>query len=99
MLQVVPLHLGPVWQLENIRAFPFNQEGFLMGGGHMAHRLAGDMVCSGAPWGTSVVAVCPSARDTCPLASVTVESPLHQVLPGLPAFFCRPCAVYIRPNG
>src|SRR5918992_2797638 len=39
MLQVVPLHLAPVWQLENIRAFPFNQEGSLMGGGHMAHEL------------------------------------------------------------
>src|SRR5918992_356277 len=39
MLQVVPLHLAPVWQLENIRAFPFNQEGSLMGGGYMAHEL------------------------------------------------------------
>src|SRR6267142_1096605 len=39
LLQVVPLHLAPVWQPENIRAFPFNQEGSLVGGGHMAHEL------------------------------------------------------------
>jgi len=40
-----------------------------------------------------VVAVCPSARDTCPLASVHMVSPLHHVLPGLPAFFWNPSGI------
>src|SRR5216683_3531882 len=39
LLQVVPLHLAPVWQLEDIRTLPFHQEGSLVGGGHMAHEL------------------------------------------------------------
>src|SRR5688572_14391177 len=39
MLQVTPLDLAPVWQLEDIRTFPFHEEGSLMGGGHMAHEL------------------------------------------------------------
>jgi hypothetical protein len=33
------------------------------------------------------------------LASVQEASPLLHALPGLPAFFQRPCAVYIRPYG
>jgi hypothetical protein len=59
----------------------------------LAHRLAGDMGCSGVPCGTFVVAVCPSTRDTCPLASVHRVLPLHHVLPELPAFFCNPSGV------
>src|SRR5204863_8719031 len=38
------------------------------------------------PCGSVAVAGCPSARDTCPLASVSEASPLRHVLPGLPAF-------------
>jgi len=64
-----------------------------------AHRLARDIVCFRGPCGVFMVAVCPSARDTRPLASVRTASPLWHVLPGLPAFFDRPCAVYIRPHG
>src|SRR5882672_651241 len=39
LLQVTPLDLASVWQREDIRAFPFNQEGSFVGGGHMAHEL------------------------------------------------------------
>src|SRR5437867_11612367 len=39
MLQVASLDLAPVCQLENIRAFPFHQEGSLVSSGHVAHEL------------------------------------------------------------
>src|SRR5437867_4226598 len=35
MLQVASLDLAPVCQLENIRAFPFHQEGSLVSSGHV----------------------------------------------------------------
>src|SRR2546427_296456 len=41
---------------------------------------------------------CPSTRDTSPLVSVIAASRRRHALPGLPASFCQPCAVYIRPN-
>src|SRR5712692_865927 len=44
----------------------------------LTDRVAGTMVCSSISCGTFVVAVCPSARDTCSLESVTAESPLYQ---------------------
>jgi len=39
------------------------------------------------------VAICPRAR------SVRMMPPLRHVLPGLPAFFYQPYAVYMRPDG
>jgi hypothetical protein len=59
----------------------------------LAYRCVGDMVRSFVSCGSFAVEVCPSARDTCPLASVSMASPLRHTLPGLPAFFCQPCAV------
>src|SRR6266446_4892156 len=48
MLQVLSLHLAPVRQSEDIGAFPFNQEGAPVGGGHMAHelRIAKPTICN-----------------------------------------------------
>src|SRR6516162_10907136 len=40
----------------------------------------------------------PRTRDTSPLVSVRAASRLRHALPGLPAFFCPLCAVYIRPH-
>src|SRR6266568_4780638 len=39
LLQVTPLDLAPICQLEDICAFSFYQEGAPVGGGHMAHEL------------------------------------------------------------
>src|SRR5438128_6252406 len=39
MLQVVPLHLAPVWQCEDIGTFPFDEEGTLVRHSHVAHEL------------------------------------------------------------
>src|SRR5262249_58296674 len=41
----------------------------------------------------------PKRTSHMPLTSVRVECSLCTAHPVLPAFFCRPCAVYIRPNG
>ena len=37
--------------------------------------------------------------NICLLASVRAESLLRHAPPGLPAFFCQPSAVYMRPRG
>jgi hypothetical protein len=72
----------------------------LSGFGMFSHVLfGGNMVHSWIPCGSVAVAVCSSARDTCPLTSVSTVSPLRHTLPWLPAFFCHPYAVYIRPRG
>src|SRR5215831_10921524 len=39
LLQVTPLDLAPICQLEDIGAFPFHQEGAPVRGGHTAHEL------------------------------------------------------------
>src|SRR5207253_3174331 len=52
----------------------------------------GVLLCCG--W-VLTVAVCRSARDPCPLVSVSMASPQRHALPGLPAFFCQLYAVYV----
>jgi hypothetical protein len=39
MLQITPSDLAPVWQSEDIRTFPFYEQGALVRRGHVAHEL------------------------------------------------------------